>query len=108
MHRVLIALLVVVSSALAGHAIAATTGHTVVATEQSATEICFPARLWGGPGSTASPEDRPCITVNRPQEDGSGALTLGTVGADAAVCTIPNPYEERQRFTIRCHRVPNR
>jgi hypothetical protein len=83
-------------------------GGTVTTTEHRAAEICFPAASWGGPGSTASAEDRPCDVIGRPQEDGSGSLRLGTVGADAAVCTIPNPYEERGRFAVRCHRVPDR
>lgn len=76
----------------------------IVATSQPAAEVCFPAKLW----SAANPEDRPCTTVRRPAEDGSGDLILGTVGADAATCAIPNPYEERGRFVIHCHRVPNR
>jgi hypothetical protein len=81
-------------------------GHSapVTATESPAAEICFPARLWS---SSASAEDRPCDLIGRPQEDGSGLLTLGTIGADAAVCVIPNVYEERGHFSVRCHRVAN-
>lgn len=84
-------------------AFAASAHADIVATQHSGTEVCFPARLW-----SAWWEDDPCITTQRPQEDGSSTLYLGTVGADAAVCTIPNPFEERGRFTLRCHRVPNR
>lgn len=77
----------------------------VLATEAAAVEICFPVADWNG---TAPAEDRPCTSVTRPYEDGSGRLTLGTVGADAANCVIPNVYEERGRFAIHCKRVPNR
>lgn len=73
------------------------------ATEQHAVEICFPTNSWGD-----GAEDRPCDVLQRPAEDGSGYLTLGTLGADAAICTIPNPYEERGRFAIQCRRVPSR
>jgi hypothetical protein len=76
---------------------------SVRATEAPAVEVCFPAADW-----SAREEDRPCDLLKRPQEDGSGRLTLGTLGADAAVCIIPNPWEERGRFAIRCRRLPNR
>lgn len=85
---------------------AATVPGRYVATEAEGIEVCFPARSWNT--GTASYEDRPCDLLRRPQEDGSGRLYLGTIGADAAVCVIPNPYEERGRFAVRCHRVPNR
>jgi hypothetical protein len=77
----------------------------VTATEHVATEICFPVADWNG---TASPEDRPCDTLYRPFEDGSSQLLLGTIGADAATCVVPNVFEERGRFVIHCHRLPNR
>jgi hypothetical protein len=77
------------------------------ATEAPGVEICFPSADWST-AYGASAEDRPCDLLGRPQEDGSSRLYLGTVGADAAVCTIPNPYEERGHFTIQCRRVPNR
>jgi hypothetical protein len=76
-------------------------------TEAAATQICFPARSWST-AYGASAEDRPCDVLFRPQEDGSTRLVLGTVGADAAVCVVPNPYEERGHFDVECHRVPNR
>lgn len=88
--------------AVAGIATAAESAP-VTATQAPAAEICFPAGEW-----SARAEDRPCDLVSRPQEDGSGDLILGTVGADAADCTIPNPYEERGHFVVHCHRVPNR
>lgn len=78
----------------------------IVATSQVGAEVCYPAKAWDT--GTANPEDRPCTTVMRPYEDGSGDLILGTVGGDAAVCTIPNVFEERGHFAIKCHRVPNR
>jgi hypothetical protein len=75
----------------------------ITATEAPGAEICFPARLW-----SAWPEDQPCDLLERPTEDGSSTLYLGTRGADAATCVIPNPYEQRGRFSVSCHRVPNR
>jgi hypothetical protein len=75
----------------------------VTVTEGPALLTCFPAESWDGRS-----EDRPCDVIGQPEEDGSGFLRLGTVGAAAAACTIPNPYEERGRFAIRCHRVPDR
>lgn len=78
-------------------------GSAVFATEAPAVEVCFRTADWDARG-----EDRPCDVLERPQEDGSGRLTLGTLGADAAVCVVPNPYEERGRFAIRCRRVPSR
>jgi hypothetical protein len=77
-------------------------GGGVVATERAAAEVCFPQRLWN-----AYREDLPCDLLQRPQEDGSGRLTLGTLGSDAAICVVPNPYEQRKTFQIACHRVPN-
>lgn len=82
---------------------AAAASTPMVATESPGAEVCFPAAAW-----SAHFEDRPCDVIERPREDGSGFLTLGTLGADAATCVIPNPYEERGRFVIHCHRVPNR
>lgn len=79
----------------------------IAATEAPGVEICFPVSDWST-AYGASAEDRPCDLLGRPQEDGSSSLILGTIGADAAVCVIPNPYEERGRFTIQCHRVANR
>jgi hypothetical protein len=76
---------------------------SITATESAGAEVCFPARAW-----SAYSEDRPCDLIERPREDGSGFLYLGTLGADAATCVIPNPYEKRGRFVIHCHRVPNR
>jgi hypothetical protein len=84
----------------AGAAVAST---PMAATESPGAEVCFPAASW-----SARSEDRPCDVIGRPMEDGSGSLTLGTLGADAATCVIPNPYEERGRFVIHCRRVPNR
>jgi hypothetical protein len=75
----------------------------VTATESPAAEICFPQKSWD-----ARQEDDPCDLIGRPEEDGSGFLYLGTIGADAATCIIPNVFEERGRFSIACHRVPNR
>jgi hypothetical protein len=86
--------------------VAVSPGHViqpVFATQARAVEVCFPARFWN-----ARAEDRPCDMIGRPAEDGSGYLYLGTLGADAAVCSIPNPYEERGRFSVKCHRLPNR
>lgn len=79
----------------------------VATTEAPGVEVCFPVSDWSV-AYGASAEDRPCDLLYRPQEDGSSRLILGTLGADAAVCTIPNPYEERGHFTISCRRVPNR
>jgi hypothetical protein len=95
----------VIAAALAVLALLAPAGgaRPVVATEAPGAEVCFPARLW-----SAYAEDRPCDLLQRPAEDGSGFLYLGTLGADAAVCVIPSPYEERGRFAIPCHRVANR
>jgi hypothetical protein len=76
---------------------------SITATESQGAEVCFPRALW-----SAYLEDDPCDLIERPREDGSGFLYLGTLGADAATCVIPNPYEERGRFVIHCHRVPNR
>jgi hypothetical protein len=78
----------------------------IAATESRAVEICFPSADWST--GTVSAEDRPCDVLSRPEEDGSGRLVLGTLGADAATCRIPNVYEERGRFTVVCHRLPNR
>jgi hypothetical protein len=75
----------------------------ITATEAPGAEICFPARLW-----SAYSEDQPCDLLERPREDGSSTLYLGTRGADAAVCTIPDVFEERGKFSLSCHRVPNK
>jgi hypothetical protein len=88
--------------ALLAPASASTAPTPITATESHAAEICFPQRLW-----SARQEDDPCYLIGRPQEDRSGFLTLGTIGADAATCVIPNVFEERGRFSIRCHRVRN-
>lgn len=93
-----LALLAVAAVAMASE------GGRIVATSQAGAEVCFPAKSWDAPNA----EDRPCTTVYRPYEDGSGELILGSVGADAATCTIPNVYEERGHFAIQCHRVRNR
>lgn len=66
-------------------------------------EICFRAADWN-----ANPENRPCDIVGRPYEDGSGRLYLGTAGADAAYCNVPNVHEERGHFGVSCRRVANR
>jgi len=81
-------------------AVATATTARTVATEQSAAQVCFPASAWSGDDT-----ERPCTTATRPQEDGSGALLLGTVGADRARCVIPNAAEESGRFVIHCKRV---
>lgn len=75
-------------------------------TEAPGAEICFPDADWNT--GTASSEDRPCDLLSRPQEDGSGRLVLGTMGADAAVCVLPNPAEESGDFGAQCWRVANR
>jgi hypothetical protein len=80
---------------------------TVTATESDAAEVCFPRADWST-AYGASAEDRPCYTISRPQEDTSGRLLLGTLGADAATCVIPNVFEERGHFAIHCHRLPDR
>lgn len=77
--------------------------RTALLSEAPGAEICFPVADW-----SAYSEDRPCDLLSRPQEDGSGRLVLGTLGADAAVCVLPNPAEERGKFGAKCNRVPNR
>ena len=60
---------------------------------------CFPVELW-----SAHPADRACYRIDRPAEDGSGVLRLGTAGRTVAVCSIPSLYELRanRTFSIRC------
>lgn len=74
--------------------------HTV-ATEQAAVEVCFPRDAWD-----AHYSGRPCYTLSRPYEDGSGYLYVGTITYDRARCVIPNVQEERGHFTVKCHRIP--
>lgn len=100
--KIILSLSFIVLLAAFGNAIVANAESTINATEAPGTEICFPKASWN-----AYDEDRPCDMIWRPFEDGSTTLYLGTVGADAAVCNIPNPYEERNHFAIICHRVPN-
>lgn len=77
-------------------------GGYVTATERPYAEVCFPRRAW-----SARAQDRPCDIIERPAEDGSGRLWLGTRGADAAECHLPNPWEARGRFVVHCHRLPD-
>lgn len=61
---------------------------------------CFPASVW-----SADFDRLPCHYLVPPREDSSGRLYLGTASRAVAVCRIPNPYEERRRFVIRCQKV---
>lgn len=77
-----------------------------VTTEKVGVEICFPRETWNPPASSpVTEDDRPCDILNRPEEDGSSRLYLGTLANDRAECVIPNPAEERGEFVIHCHRV---
>jgi hypothetical protein len=96
-------ILALISTQQANSAAEASARAPAAATEHPAAEICFPKAAW-----SAIAEDRPCYLIERPQEDGSGSLRLGTVGADAAVCAIPNVQEEQGHFAVQCHRVRNR
>lgn len=74
---------------------------SVVAVQGRGVETCFGFASWD-----ASLDLVPCYTLTPPQEDGSGALYIGTLSNDKAVCVIPNVDEERNRFTIQCRKVP--
>lgn len=63
---------------------------------------CYPAAKWAG--GTAAKGQRPCYTVARMFEDGSGRLVIGTARKAQAVCIVPNVSEERGSFAIRCQR----
>lgn len=71
------------------------------AASQVGAEVCFPFASW----SAWSVDNAPCYTVPHPQEDGSGAIYVGTVANDLAVCVIPNVQEERGHFAAQCHRL---
>lgn len=62
--------------------------------------VCYPAAKWG----PAPDGRRPCYTVARLYEDGSGRLLLGTAHKRQAVCIVPNVAEERGSFAIHCRR----
>lgn len=93
--------LAVLALTLAGTSAAAPDPPGSYATSQVGAEVCFPFQLW----DPANKDRVPCDIINAPQEDGSGRLYLGTLSNDQAECLIPNPAEERGRFTIQCHRV---
>jgi len=66
-----------------------------------AERVCYPAKLWGPAPTTA----RPCVTVARLYEDGSGRLELAPAsGQRPATCVMPNPREEVGGFEIYCYR----
>jgi hypothetical protein len=89
---VVVAALVLVIGCLAGLAPAAN--------EQPAARACFPASSWD-----AAQADRPCVSADRPQEDGSVRIVQGTATTARAVCVLPNPTEETGRYVARCWRL---
>lgn len=74
------------------------------AASQVGAEVCFPFKLWSAP----SIDRAPCYTFAHPEEDSSGRFYVGSVANDAAVCFIPNVYEERGSFKIQCRRIGGR
>lgn len=47
----------------------------------------------------------PCVTVNRPYEDGSTRVYLGDAVGDKACCVLPDPAEQEGAFCAYCKRV---
>lgn len=80
--------------------IACLVGLAPAATKQSA-RACFPASEWD-----AAQGDRPCVSADPPQEDGSVRIVQGTPRGAVSVCILPNPTEERGRYVARCWRRP--
>lgn len=67
--------------------------------------MCFSAKLW-----SADLGDRPCYTIGRPQEDGSGSFWVHAARSEnwTWYCSVPNPNEVPKyapRMTVECTRV---
>jgi hypothetical protein len=86
-----------------GHA-ATVTPHVYTSEGTGAERVCYPADSWG----PAPDAQRPCYTVVRLFEDGSGYLLIGTAHHKIAGCNIPNAAEEQGDFTIDCYAIPQR
>jgi hypothetical protein len=79
--------------------VACLVGLAPAATDHHAARACFPASKWD-----ANDADRPCVSVDAPQEDGSVRVIQGTASRPLAVCILPNPREETGRYVARCYR----
>jgi len=86
-----------------GHA-ATVTPHVYTSEGTGAERVCYPADSWG----PAPDAQRPCYTVVRLYEDGSGRLVLGSASTPQAACRIPNAAEETDDFTIDCYQLPQK
>lgn len=79
-------------------------GYVYTSEGTGAERVCFPASEW----APAPDSQRPCYTVARLYEDGSGHLVLGSASQPKADCIVPNVSEERGTFSIQCERRPSR